>query len=433
MTKLLSGSLRTRLFGAVLLAMLVTMSVLTGLRGFYSTVRAEKELLKSVREDSTQHTQAISEALWIYDQTLLHALLQGMAANPKIAYAAVVEDGSILAEAGTRQPETKYTAKTPITHSGPTGTVTIGTLVIEGDSEDLNEESRVWFFQDLPLTLVGALIVSFFLWLLVSRIVTNRLVADAAAIEHFDAAGSDGLPFPSGTLPAVDEIALLETKFNETILELRASLSEKEVLLREIYHRTNNNMQTILGLISLGAPRTEDPAAARLLGNIESKVYAMALVHQMLYRHQDLSSIPLEDYIPQVADHLAEAARAPERGIRVDFDLEPASVTVDYAIPFALIYSELLGNALRHAYPEGRGGTIRVSLRRRPDNALAFEIADDGVGFSAGTAGGETFGLELVKSLAENQLGGTIDFGEADGGGFRCALASRPCRFKARV
>jgi len=432
--KLIVRSLRSRLFLAVFVIGLATMSALSAGKAYVLTRRAQEELGREIDRESTTHLLAVAEALWVYDVPLLKALTNGIAAGPNISYVAVVDEQKLITESGLKREADAYTREMPIVHAGRGSPTNIGTLVVQGDIREIQRRSTAWLIEDLPLSAFGILLLSVLISVYFSRKVTSRLFAAAEALESYDEDG-EHLPFPLGTIPAEDEISLLETKFDESILALRASLQEKETLLRELYHRTNNNMQTILGLLSLGAPRVTDAGGRRLIGGIEAKVYAMALVHRMLYEQQNLSSVPLGDYIRQFAAYAAESENAAERNIQLEFSLAEAEATVDYALPFGLALSELASNAMRHAFPDGRGGTVRFELSWVGADTLLFTLSDDGVGsdLDLNKPGSEAMGIDLAASLVKSQLGGDIEFKSAPGAGCACFIRTKPGKFRARV
>jgi PAS domain S-box-containing protein len=200
---------------------------------------------------------------------------------------------------------------------------------------------------------------------------------------------------------------------------MRRDLAEREALIRELYHRTRNNMSVISSMLDLQALRMEDEAATASFEAIARKIDAMALAHRMLYGAGDLSHVKLDDYIRELAGLFL--AHAPLEAERIDLVLElaPASCLLDLAIPFGQVLSELILNSLRHAFPDGREGRISLGLSSLPDGRLDFRYADDGVGLPQGfdprLAGG--LGLETLFMLVEHQLQGSVEV-ETRGGLF---------------
>lgn len=194
-------------------------------------------------------------------------------------------------------------------------------------------------------------------------------------------------------------------------------------------------MQSILGLLAIGKEALTEKAPIELISRIEKKVYAMALVHQLLYEKRDLSRISLPEYVAAYAAYLCAEERTAERGIRLDLRIQEVEASIDFAVPFGLIVSELTGNALRHGFPHGQGGRVDISLRTEDDGRIVFTVSDDGVGteLDLNGGGGSELGIELARSLASDQLGGSLRFETGPGRGVRSVLEAYPSRFRPRV
>ena len=199
---------------------------------------------------------------------------------------------------------------------------------------------------------------------------------------------------------------ITDTKRAEEVA--RASLREKETLLKEIHHRVKNNLQVTSSLLKLQADRIDDVLAVQALREAQSRIRSMALVHELLYRSKDLSRVDLGTYIQDLTRQLLRAHAVDPSHIRVVTDLAPLSLAIDVAVPCGLILNELVSNALEHAFPDGRRGTISIELQRQPE----FEelvVRDDGVGMAGNVdlATSTTLGLSLIRTLAD-QIGGTL-------------------------
>jgi two-component sensor histidine kinase len=190
--------------------------------------------------------------------------------------------------------------------------------------------------------------------------------------------------------------------------QAEAQIAEKTVLLQEIHHRVKNNLQVIASLLSLQADATEVPETRAALAESQNRVKSMALLHQLLYEHQDFARVDLGKYLRQLAQ--LALASADTRRIAVEFDLAPLKLDLQRAVPCGLLVNELLSNACKYAFPEGRAGTLRLELRAPGEDGMAMlAISDDGVGLPAGVEIGQTksLGLQLVPLLAE-QFGGQL-------------------------
>ncbi|HET7839386.1 MAG TPA: sensor histidine kinase, partial [Rectinemataceae bacterium] len=226
----------------------------------------------------------------------------------------------------------------------------------------------------------------------------------------------------------------LRTRREAAILgELRAANAEQEVLLRELNHRTKNNMNVISSWLGLESMRSADPAVRAVLHEADARIQAMALVHSKLYQGGKLSSLDLGEYLRELLGMLREAYASGREGIRVEGELESVTTSIDAALPCGLIVNELFSNSLKHAFPDGRPGRIAVALRRGGGGEIELSYSDDGVGcpegFSARSQSG--LGLRTVVAIGEDQLRGRLAF--ATRGGFACSLSFGDADFRPRV
>jgi two-component sensor histidine kinase len=184
---------------------------------------------------------------------------------------------------------------------------------------------------------------------------------------------------------------------------LRAALGEKEVLLKEIYHRVKNNLQVVSSLLSLQSRRVSDGSTKQLLDDSANRVKSMALVHEQLYRSENLSNIRLREYFLELAENLKKVNEPLSTRVTLRVEVEEQSVGVGRAIPLGLVVNELVSNAYRHGYePSAARGEIVVRFARVSDSLVRLEVSDDGCGLPADflPAKGAALGLQLVRTLA---------------------------------
>jgi PAS domain S-box-containing protein len=198
--------------------------------------------------------------------------------------------------------------------------------------------------------------------------------------------------------------------------QLRASLREKEVLLKEVHHRVKNNLQFISSLMALQAEQIKDSSAAQAFTESRSRVRAMALVHEDLYRSRDLASVRLARHVEGLCAQLYRSYSVDPERIALDLRIADVALDLDRCLSCGLIIHELVSNAIKHAFPNGRAGRVTVQLEALPEGWYALSVADNGVGLPPGfdPARSDTLGLQLVADLAE-QLGATFTLG-GDGG-----------------
>jgi PAS domain S-box-containing protein len=218
----------------------------------------------------------------------------------------------------------------------------------------------------------------------------------------------------------------LEQRVGERTSELQAALREKEVLLKEIHHRVKNNLQVISSMINLQAMHLPDEQARALLAESQGRVQSIALVHEALYQSKDLSSVNLVTYVNSLVKSVFHTQCAPGRPIEAIVDAADVRLPVALAIPCGLIINELVTNALKHGFPNGRGGKIRVLLRRGDDRRVELVVADDGVGMATtpDPAHAKSLGLDLVYTFAE-QLEAQIEVKNEHGTEFRLSFRDR--------
>jgi len=187
------------------------------------------------------------------------------------------------------------------------------------------------------------------------------------------------------------------------IRQRRLAEKAKETLLRELHHRTRNNMGVITALLELHAAGDPELAAALLL--TQNQIFAMSLVHEHLYKTGELSRVPMRSYIEELSNHIGSSYGLDPDRMTITFDVEDLAVLIDTAVPLGLILNELIGNAIRHAFPAPRQGEIMVSLKRA-EAGIEAAVKDTGKGFEHGfdprQNGG--LGLQTVLKLAEEQL-----------------------------
>ena len=212
---------------------------------------------------------------------------------------------------------------------------------------------------------------------------------------------------------------------------IEVALAERETQLREVYHRVKNNLQVIQSLLSLQRRALPEGEARAALDQSIRRVHAMALVHEKLYQSGTLSVVSLHDYTHELLRHLGETGGAGERGITLSADIDSVEADLETAVPYGLLVAELVGNALKHAFPGQRGGQVCVSLRRgnveKGENGekgnVTLCVADDGVGLPAGfdIIQCQSMGLQLACSLA-TQLGGSLQARNEAGAVFTAQL-----------
>ena len=187
------------------------------------------------------------------------------------------------------------------------------------------------------------------------------------------------------------------------------SLSEKEILLKEIHHRVKNNLQIISSLLSLQSRTIDDEAARDAMLEGQNRVKSMALIHQNLYQEGDLVGVDTREYIQKLADSLWHSYQVDQNQISFHTDIQPINLDVDIMIPLGLIINELISNALKHAFPNGDPGSINLDLKREGDKLL-LAVRDNGVGIPEHLHIGhlKSMGMKLIQAFT-HKLQGQLD------------------------
>ena len=225
----------------------------------------------------------------------------------------------------------------------------------------------------------------------------------------------DGGIILSLTLPDVTSRAFTEER-------LRAALREKEVLLDEVHHRVKNNLQVITSLLGLQARSIKDPATRIKFDESRYRIQAMAILHEILDESFSLAEIDFADYIQRLVAHVVRSYGAIGR-VRTQLRLEPLLCHRDVALPCGLIVNEVLSNALKYAFPEGKTGEVDIELRREASGKVHLRIADNGIGLPRGLdwEASATLGLRLVRTLAR-QIEADIHITDGNGTAFSIAF-----------
>jgi two-component sensor histidine kinase len=220
---------------------------------------------------------------------------------------------------------------------------------------------------------------------------------------------------------------------------LRASLREKEVMLKEIHHRVKNNMQVISSLVSLQADGSQDMTLRGTLQDVRDRVRSMALVHEKLYQSSSLAQVEFAEYARSLLNYLWRAHGTVAAQVRLSLDLQPVPLSIETAVPCGLILNELAGNALKHAFSKrhaetrregkgekgrrgeeenGEGSEVRVTLGTDSDGRVTLRVSDNGSGLPAGVdwRNSRSLGLRLVQMLT-GQIGGTVEVATREGEG----------------
>src|SRR6266516_2139257 len=209
------------------------------------------------------------------------------------------------------------------------------------------------------------------------------------------------------------------TRRKERSEALTASLKERDVLLQEVHHRVKNNLQVISSLINMQVRRLEAGTSRDALEACQMRIQTIALIHQTLYQAKDYARVPFSEYAQSLASNVFHATGVSPTKVSLDLAIGDVALPVDKAIPCGLLLNELITTALKHAFTDGRSGTIRVAFGRIEGGRLRLTVSDDGVGLPQGydVRNSESLGLQLVCTLSE-QLNAELEIDGRQGASF---------------
>jgi two-component sensor histidine kinase len=264
----------------------------------------------------------------------------------------------------------------------------------------------------------------------VSAVVILTGLADGQlAINAMRAGAQDYLPkdrITSESLLSAVEQAIEKARLIRALKEerdrLAQSLEEKEILLNEVHHRVKNNLQVIASLLRLQADASHEPAVIEALRESQNRVESMALIHEQLYGNHDLRVVDMAKHAGLLLTNLLQSYGVDSDRISGHVEIEPLPMGVARAIPAGLILTEFISNAIKHAFPGGRTGSIRVQ-GERSEGRITLAVRDDGVGIPEYVEPNRpgSLGLEIV-SILSRQLKGTFGLERSGGATFRISF-----------
>lgn len=214
------------------------------------------------------------------------------------------------------------------------------------------------------------------------------------------------------TIPLYDQNLMILTVQDiteriEADRKIQNSLKEKDILLREIHHRVKNNLQTISSLLDLQTDSLKDDVAKEAFRSSQSRIRSMALIHERLYKSDNLSRIKAQEYIKNLIEYLEATYDSKAENVNLKINIQNILLNLDTAIPCGLIINELVSNSMKYAFPNNRAGTIEVSFLVSSPDTISLTVLDDGIGIPADITieNSPSLGLQLVHLLAKQIYG----------------------------
>lgn len=212
--------------------------------------------------------------------------------------------------------------------------------------------------------------------------------------------------------------------------EVKASLLEKEVLLKEVHHRVKNNLQVISSILNLQSSYVKDEKTLEILHESQNRIKSMSFIHENLYQTSDLSEIDFSDYVVNLSTNLLHSYQLRQNRVKLRQDVAEVMLNLDQAIPCGLILNEIVTNAFKYAFPDDREGEVYISLSE-DDGLITLTMADNGIGLPEGFnhEESETLGLQLVTILTD-QLSATLETERTGGTTYRLSFRKVSRNFK---
>jgi PAS domain S-box-containing protein len=231
----------------------------------------------------------------------------------------------------------------------------------------------------------------------------------------------DGTEFPaymstsqitgqSGNVIGLIGVATDMTQMKKAEDELKQSLLEKEILLKEVYHRVKNNLQVINSLLQIQSLSLKDADAVRMFRETQRRIRIMSMIHEKLYKSKDLTKIDFSSYMFNLIDYIQQSYSVESSKIDFDINTHNIELGLNKAIPCGLIINELVSNSYKYAFEKGQKGKVYIELNLGDDDYYTLIVQDNGKGFpeSIDFKNTETLGMVIVNSFAD-QLKGTIE------------------------
>ena len=296
--------------------------------------------------------------------------------------------------------------------------------------EDINKHltsSLLKVFPPAVLSLVLAIVLGFFIFKKLFKsinILTNTVkqinegkIDLRSGLKGDDDIALLGKSFDKMLDSLEENIKTLDNKVEAKTKELSESLSEKEVLLKEVHHRVKNNLAMTINLIKLQKKKLDDEKTKEALVDIQERIFTMELLHRKLYESKDLSSISFKKYVSELCEDLHNTYNNNEK-IKLQVDIDDSQMSIDFALPCGLIITECLINAYKYAF-ESSSGLIYVEFRKK-QNHCTLKIKDNGIGLPKNININKTksLGLRLVSSIVKGQLLGSFNYVYDEGAKF---------------
>lgn len=200
---------------------------------------------------------------------------------------------------------------------------------------------------------------------------------------------------------------------------LKRSLAEKEILLKEVHHRVKNNMQIISSILKMQERQINDPRLKIVLEESQNRIRSMALIHENLYRNENLANIMFSNYVKSLAGNLARTFSDQQGNVAFEYDIEDVYLPLDIGIPCGLIINELISNSFKYAFSGKDSGKIFIQLKQLDEQSFNLVVKDNGVGLPSDLdfEKSTSLGMKIVNKLVM-QIEGKMEYSYSNGAKF---------------
>ncbi len=289
-------------------------------------------------------------------------------------------------------------------------TIPIGIGVFFGD--------KIGMIADYAAAFELRFIIAFLVVGYLSYLFEKNAEANRAAIMNFNQSLEKMVKTRTAEIQDKHEMLLVEVRERVQAEEkIALALREKEILFRELHHRTKNNMHVIISLLNLQKRELNLENVEGVLQLMANRIHSMALVHEQLYRSEDISTINLGNYLGELIRHIQISQRRGNEEAEIAMTKDEILLSLDQAVPLGLALNETITNIFKHAKPQGSTLKITVHLEQAENGEINIMVADNGQGlpegFNLNTV--STLGLQLIRLLIENQLDGKVSVSSESG------------------
>jgi two-component sensor histidine kinase len=259
------------------------------------------------------------------------------------------------------------------------------------------------------LVFIGVIILALTIAWLIADILIARPLRRLADTARAYGGGQLAAPHCSELDALAETMTGMSARIGIREKELSQAIETREAMLREIHHRVKNNLQIVTSLLSLQAKSVQGENVQRAFSDVQTRVRALALVHRYLYESDDLQSVNLGAFLKELAASLQLSYGISQDQVEIVIEADEIWDVSDRAVPLALFMTDAMTNALKHAFPQGRRGVIRISLKSLPDSVVRFTVQDNGIGLTDAQAhahesqpglGQPSLGMSLIKAFA---------------------------------